>query len=101
MLSGSTRDGSCSSNYNIRSVRRTNNHLEILRSRRLRARPRRLRTEAHSLVQSARLAYFLAVRHFERLVDTATMERKFGVVTIAEARASTRGARNAAERAAD
>jgi hypothetical protein len=75
----------------MQNVRRDTNHLEILRSRKLRALSRRLCAEAHSLAQSARLTYFLAVKHYDSYVDTtATTERKFRTVTIAEARASVR-----------
>src|SRR6185437_6404544 len=61
----------------MQNVRRDTNHLEILRSRKLRALSRRLCAEAHSLAQSARLTYFLAVKHYDSLVDTpATIQRK-------------------------
>jgi hypothetical protein len=75
----------------MQNVRRDTNHLEILRSRKLRALSRRLCAEAHSLAQSARLTYFLAVKHYDSLVDTpATIQGKSGVVTIAEVKASVR-----------
>ncbi|HZS26658.1 MAG TPA: hypothetical protein VFB76_05475 [Candidatus Angelobacter sp.] len=80
----------------MQNLRRAKNHLEILRARKLRAHARRLRAEAHSLAQSARLAYFLAVKHYDSLVDTtATIQKKFGIVTIEEAKASVRRARSA------
>ena len=85
----------------MQNVRRDTNHLEVLRSRKLRALSRRLRSEAHSLVQSARLTYFLAVKHYASLVDTpATIQGKSGVVTIAEVKASVRRARHAAGKSA-
>lgn len=79
----------------MQNVRRDTNHLEILRSRKLRAHSRQLRAEAYSLAQSARLTYFLAVKHFDSLDTTATMQKKSRIVTIEEVKASVRRTRNA------